>query len=116
MRTLVSTFALRAAVAFSLLYPAISSLFSLEHWLVNPPLFLNGIIDAKMLTIIIAGYEILLAILVLIKPNPSTPAMVVFVSVLVFIAFNYTDMNRIYPDIPLALSALALSFLSKVRS
>jgi hypothetical protein len=116
MRTLVSTFALRIAIAFSLLYPSLSALFSLEKWLVNPPSFLNGIVDAKTLTIIIAGYEILLAILVLIKPNPSTPAMVVFISVIVFITFNYTDMNRVYRDIPLALSALALSFLSRVRS
>ena len=116
MRTLISTFALRAAVSFSLLYPSISALFAPEKWLINPPSFLHGVIDAKMLTIIIAGYEILLAILVLIKPNPSMPAMVVFVSVLVFIAFNYSDMNRVYLDVPLALSALSLSFLSKVRS
>ena len=107
--------ALRAAVSFSLLYPAISSLFDTDKWLVAVPSFLNGVIDARMLTIIIAGYEILLAILVLIKPNPSAPAMIVFVSVLVFLAFNYTDMQRVYRDIPLALSALALSFLSKVR-
>jgi len=116
MRTLISSFALRAAVSFSLLYPAISSLFAPEKWLVTPPSFLNGIVDAKTLTIIIAGYEILLAILVLVKPNPSGPAMIVFVSVLVFIVFNYTNMEMVYRDIPLALSALALSFLSKVRS
>lgn len=115
MRTLISSIALRVAVSFSLLYPAISSLFYPDKWVVVVPSFLNGVIDAGMLTIIIAGYEILLALLVLIKPNPSTPALIVIISVLVFLAFNYTDTQRIYRDIPLALSALALSLLSKVR-
>lgn len=115
MRTFLGTFLLRIAIVFALLYPAVMSFVEPDKWAALLPPVLTSLISAKNLLMILAGYDLLFAVLILIKPDPGWIAGIVFLTFTAFTIFGYRDFDSVYQNVTVALSALALAFLGKIR-
>jgi hypothetical protein len=115
MRTFFGTLFLRIVVCFSLVFPAIISFIDPDKAVAVLPALLTHFIAAKTLLIVFAGYELLFAVLIFIKPDPSWPAGVVFIISIVLVFLNLSDLAQVYQNIIVAFSALSLSFFGKIR-
>ena len=115
MRTFFGILFLRIAVCFSLVFPAVMSFVNPDKWAAALPAILTHFIAAKTLLIIFSGYELLFALFILIKPDPSFPAGIVFLISVVLAILNIGDLAQIYQNIIVAFSALALAFFGKIR-
>lgn len=115
MRTFLGTLFLRIAVAFALLYPAIAGFIEPDKWTVALPAVITQLVAAKTVLIILAAYEILFALLILLKPDPGWVAGIVFVVSIVLTVLNLKSFDTAYPNVVVALSALSLAFFGKIR-
>jgi hypothetical protein len=116
MRGLIGTILLRLGVAFALLYPAVMSFVKPEKWAALLPKVLTAFISPENFLMILAGYNILFAILILVKPDPGwMVAGVVFVTFTATAILGYRDLDFMYLNITAGLAALALAFLGKIR-
>lgn len=115
MRTFLATFMLRIALAFALLYPAVMSFINQEKWASALPALITSLIPAKTFLIIFAGYEFLFALLILIKPDPFAPCIIVFLVSAALSVLSFRDFDVIYPNVTLAFAALSMAFLGKIR-
>lgn len=115
MRTFLGTLFLRFAVCFALIFPAIISFVDPDKASALLPAILTHFIAAKTLLIIFAGYELLFGVIILIKPDPSWPAGVVFLISVVLVLLNLGNLDQIYQNIIVAFSAMSLAFFGKIR-
>lgn len=115
MRTFLGTLFLRFAVCFALVFPAIMAFVDSDKWAAGLPAVLTQFVSAKTLLIIFSGYELLFAVFILLKPDPSLPAGFVFLVSVVLAVLNLGDLNKVYQNIIVALSAFALAFFGKIR-
>ncbi len=115
MRTFLGTLFLRLGVSFALLYPAVMAFVNPDKWSTALPSILTAFVAPKTLLIMLAGYEILFAALILLKPDPSLPAGIVFLTFVIFTILSFKDFDLVYQNATVALSALALAFFGKIR-
>lgn len=115
MRTFLGTLLLRVGVAFALLYPAVMSFISPEKWVSHLPPIVSTFMAPKTFLMLLAAYELLFAIIILIKPDPGWIAGIVFLTFTLTAAFTYTDFDSVYQNITMGLAALSLAFLGKIR-
>lgn len=115
MRTFLGTLFLRFAVCFALLFPAIMAFVSPDKAASALPAVLTNFVAAKTLLIIFSGYELLFAVLILVKPDPGWAAGIVFLISAVLAVLNLGDLGQVYQNIIVALSALSLAFFGKIR-
>lgn len=115
MRTFLGTLFLRIAIAFALLYPAISSFINPDKWAAAMPQLVSHFVAVKTFMIIFAGYEFLFALLILIKPDPFAPCIIVFLISAALAGLSFRDFSVVYPNMTLAFAALSMGFLGKIR-
>lgn len=115
MRTFLGTFLLRIGVAFALLYPAVMSFVSPEKWIGRLPAVISSFMAPKTFLMLLAAYEILFAILILIKPDPGWIAGIVFLTFALTAVFTYSDFDLVYQNVTMGLAALALAFFGKIK-
>lgn len=115
MRTFLGTLFLRLAVCFALVFPAVMAFIDPDKWAAGLPAVLTHFVAAKTLLIIFSGYELLFGLLILIKPDAFLPAGVVFLISICLAVLNLGDLNKVYQNVIIAFSALALAFFGKIR-
>jgi len=115
MRTFLGTLFLRFAVCFALVFPAVMAFIDPDKWAAALPALLIHFASAKTLLVIFAGYELLFAVFILIKPDPAGPAGVVFLISVLLAILNLGNLSQVYENIVVAFSALALAFFGKIR-
>ena len=116
MRTFVGTTLLRLGIAFALLYPAVMSFVNPDKWTAFLPPVLTALVAPKNLLMILAGYNLLFAILILVKPDPGwTICGILFITFIALAVLGYRDLDLVYQNISVGLATLALGLFGKTR-
>ncbi len=106
---------LRIGVAFAFLYPPISALFNPYAWVGYFPVFISSIegIDALMLLHIFGVFEVMLGLWILSGRRILLPSVAASISLFLIVAFNWTQMDVLFRDLPILLMAVALVLLHR---
>ncbi len=115
MRTFFGTLFLKIVICFALVFPAVMAFIDPDKWAAALPAVLTHFVAAKTLLIIFSGYELLFAVLILVKPDPAWPSGVVFLISICLAVLNLSDLAQVYQNVIVAFSALALAFFGKIR-
>lgn len=112
MSTRTTRILLQLALAFALLYAAISGFLNPDSWVGYYPGFVRNFIDPYLLLIAGEIVQILIALWILSGRKIFIPSAITGLFLLGIVAFNLNQMEVLFRDISLALAAFALSALS----
>jgi len=117
MRTFLAIIVLRLGIVFTLLYAAVAGILAPQNWIGYFPEFLrNGsFLPAKSLLLIFGIFEVILALLILFKRNVAWPSLLVSLLFLTIAFVNIAVFDAVFRDVGLAMAALALFFMGKMR-
>ena len=109
---------LRIAVAFALLYPAVSAWFTPDSWIGYFPPFATSIvpIDGIVLLHLFGALEIALALWILSGVKIFWPSLATAALLFLIVGFNLSQMDILFRDLPIALAAIALALSAKTTS
>lgn len=101
---------LRLGVAFSFLYPPVSAWFNPYAWVGYFPTFIVDMSPVSDLTLLhlFGILEIALGLWILFGKKILVPAALATLSLFLIVTFNWTQMDVLFRDLPIALMALAL--------
>lgn len=102
---------LRAAVAFSFLYPPINALFSPYNWIGYFPAFTRGYVEEMILLHSFGVLEVVLALWILSGWRIFYPSLAAAGLLFAIVAFNWSEFPVLFRDLSIALSALALTLM-----
>jgi hypothetical protein len=109
---------LRAAVAFTFIYPAVSAWFNPYAWIGYFPSFLLDFADAfdglgvngdLVLLHVFGATEIIIAVWILFARSVFVPSIIAGAYLLGIIVFNWNQMDVIFRDVSILLAATALA-------
>ncbi len=104
---------LRWGLAFAFFYAAISSLRGPEDWIPYLPSFLVAIFSDHSLLTVFSLYQIILAVWLFWGGRLAWASLTAAITLIVIVFFNLNMMERVFPDVGLALAALALFALAR---
>ncbi|NQV93489.1 hypothetical protein HQ403_03290 [Candidatus Kaiserbacteria bacterium] len=105
---------LRIGVGFAFLYPPISALANPYAWVGYFPLFVTNIFpDAIILLHIFGIIEVIIGLWILSGKHIFIPSAVGALMLFGIVAFNFSQMDVLFRDIPILLMAVALMLSSK---
>jgi len=101
---------IKLGIAFSFIYPAVSSFIEPEMWLGYVPAWIDIFLPREIFLHIFSSFEIVVALGVLFwnKIYPSIVAGLILVSI---VALNTSEFSVVFRDIPIALMSFALAFI-----
>lgn len=100
---------LRIALAFALLYAAISSLIAPDNWVGWFPQFIFEIVPEHIALPIHSIAEIILALWLLSGWKTWIAASISALALITIVVFNIPQMDIVFRDIALAIAAIALT-------
>jgi len=102
---------LRAALAFSFIYPPISAFLNPYAWVGYFPTFLTTLpIDQLVLLHVFGVFEIMLAIWILSGKHMRIAASIAAATLAVIVLFNLSQLDVLFRDIPILMIAIALVY------
>lgn len=116
MRIIFASFALRIGLAFVFVSAAISSYLNPGTWTKFIPTLVTNYIPTSTFLWTLEGFEVLLALLLLIKRRVSWVVLLAALSLLVFALANLNSFDLVFQDVGLALAALALFAIGKIKA
>lgn len=99
---------LRLGVAFAFVYPAVSAFFNPLAWVGYFPAFVVDIIPVGIALLIFGVIEIVIAVWILFGKNIFIPSIVATIFLIAIVVVNWSQMDVVFRDIPIALMSLAL--------
>jgi len=111
-----ASISLRLGIAFVLLAAAILGFLAPQNWVGYIPSFATSFLPANTILAILGLYEIVLAIFILFKKNAHWPALLACITFLGITLTNLSQFEIVFRDVGLALMALALFFIGKIRA
>lgn len=116
MRSYLAYITLRFGLAFVFASTGIASLISPEDWVQYVPSIITSFMSAYTFVILFAIYQLILPLVLIFRKNVTWPAVLAALT-LFFTAFsNLSNYDIVFRDFGLALAALSLMFLGKIRS
>ncbi|MBU2103663.1 hypothetical protein KJ848_00150 [Patescibacteria group bacterium] len=114
----MSELLLRAAIAFSFLYPPFAALSDPYAWLGYMPVALTAFLGTNVLLAlhILGAAEVLLALWILFGKHIRIPSYIAAVFLLLIVLLNMPQFPILFRDVALALAALALAHFPHARS
>lgn len=103
---------LRIGIAFAFLYAAVSSFLTPYNWIGYFPVFLRDLVPENILLLTFSIFEIFLAIWILWGKYLFYSSVLASISLLGIIIFNFSQMDIIFRDISILLTAVSLSVYS----
>lgn len=104
---------LRAAIAFSFLYPPIAALSDPDAWTGYFPGFILALgIDSLTLLHVFGALEGVIALWILFGRKVFFPSIVAAVLLMAIVVLNGIQFPILFRDVSIALAALALAFMS----
>ena len=102
---------LRIGVAVAFIYPPVSAWFNPYAWVGYFPTFIIDASPLSELTLlhVFGAIEIVIGVWILFGKNIRIPSLAAAVSLLLIVAFNWSQMDVLFRDIAIALMALALA-------
>ncbi|OGH08342.1 MAG: hypothetical protein A2171_00155 [Candidatus Levybacteria bacterium RBG_13_35_9] len=105
-------FILRIGLAFVLLYAAVSSFLAPYNWIGYFPVFLRDLISENILLSTFSVFEIILGLWILWGKYLFYSSILASVSLLGIIIFNFNQMDIIFRDVSILLTAISLAVYS----
>lgn len=114
----LSELLLRAALAFSFLYPALHALVDPYAWVGYIPGFVLTLIPLGEETVLYTwgGIELLLALWVLFGKQIVIPALLMGSALLAVVLFNLGQFPILFRDLPIAALAFALAWNNRTHA
>lgn len=109
----IVSFLLRAGVASSFLYAAISTTLDPQAWAGYMPLWIRSIAPANILLMAFSAYEIVLALWLMSGKKLFYPAAMAAATLFAIIITNTAVLDVVFRDIPIMLAAIALAIIGK---
>jgi len=108
---------LRAGLAFSFIYPAISAVFDPYAWVGYFPVFVTALLGDHSFTLLhVWGvFEIALALWVLFGVRIFIPCIIMAVALVAVILTNLAQFPILFRDVPIALIAIAVAITNKKK-
>jgi len=116
MRHHFASILLRLGLAFVFLVPAVAGFLAPQNWVGYIPSFMTVFLPANVLLVIFGLYEIILAIFLLFKKEVALPALLATLTLIFITLTNLAQFEVVFRDVGLALAALALFFIGKIRA
>jgi len=107
---------LRIGVAFAFIYPAVSAYFDLFAWIGYFPDFVGDLVSIGSAIYIFGAIEIIIALWILFGKNIFIPSVIATIFLLAIVAFNWSQMDVLFRDLPIAAMSLALALKHKRSS
>lgn len=106
---------LRVAVAFAFLYPPFNALPNPEAWVGYFPQFVAGLGDPVLLLHIFGIVEVGIALWILSGVKIWLPCIAAAALLVGIVAFNASEFQVLFRDLPIAAAALALAIIHSPR-
>ncbi len=107
---------LRISIAFAFLYPPFDGLMEPNAWIGFFPSFITAIpIDAHILLLGFEAVEVVLALWILSGWKIRIPTIIAAAMLIAIVSFNAADFRVLFRDVAVALAALGLAFLPRMR-
>lgn len=103
---------LRIGLSFVFIYAAFSSLINPINWIGYFPQFLKDIVPPSILLPSLSAFEIILGIWVLSGRRLFYSSLISAFSLLGIIVFNFNQMDIVFRDVSILLTAIALAVYS----
>lgn len=116
MRHHLAALTLRLGLAFVFIYAAFASFLAPAAWITYFPEFFVSIFPERILIGAFSVYQIILSVSILFKHNVTWPALMAALTLIAIIASNLNEPSTAFLNVGLALSALALMFIGKIRA
>ncbi|MCH8050382.1 hypothetical protein IIB51_03230 [Patescibacteria group bacterium] len=100
---------LRLGVAFAFIYPAVSAFFNPFAWVGYFPLFLGDYVSLGFALYFVGLFEIAIAFWILFGKNIFVPSTLATIFLIAIVAFNWSQMDVLFRDLPIAAMSLALA-------
>ncbi|PIP86449.1 hypothetical protein COV42_00960 [Candidatus Campbellbacteria bacterium CG11_big_fil_rev_8_21_14_0_20_44_21] len=107
---------LKVAVAFSFLYAATSGFIEPNNWVGFFPRFMTNILPGPILLRVFEIVEVLVALALFFMKNPFYPAVLGAIMLLGVVIFNLPQLDILFRDIPIALTAIAIAVYSMEKT
>lgn len=109
---------LRAAIAFSFLYPPIAALSDPDSWLGYFPGFLLTLAGTQEMLMLHAfgSIEVIIALWILFGRNVFVPSIIAVVMLAGIVVVNGNQFPILFRDVSIALAALALAMMHRTRA
>jgi len=104
---------LKISVAFSLLYPAISSIVNPSSWIGFAPNWIEYILPKGLFLVLFSIFEIVLAFVILFYKHTFYPSLLAMATLFGIVIFNIGAMDIVFRDISIGLAAVALAIMSR---
>ena len=104
---------LRLSLAFSFLYPAINGFFEPYNWTGYFPSFLQDITTDTTLLLLFALFEITIALWLISGWKLVYASTITTLTLLAIVTFNFSEIDVLFRDIPIAMMGIALIILHK---
>lgn len=116
MRHHLASITLRMGLAFVFIYAALISFLSPAEWIGYFPDLITALLPDKIVVGAFSIYQIVLAVSILFKHDVTWPALLASLTLIAVIASNVSDPGTAFLNVGLALSALALMFIGKIKA
>jgi len=105
---------LRAGLAFSFIYPAVSALFDPYSWIgYFPPLLLDLVGNDELVLHVWGVFEVALALWVLFGKHLFIPSMLMGLALMAVVLVNPGQFPILFRDVSIALAAFALAWMHR---
>lgn len=112
----MTPFLLRLAIALAFLYPAYAIHASPESWLSYIPSFVDNFrIPQAVLVSLFTAVHIIIGVWILSGKKIFLPSLLATLFLIGIVAFNWSQIEILFRDIPLALVSLYLTIASRRR-
>ncbi len=109
----IAAYFLRSGIAFVFLYAGISSLLSPESWIGYMPAFIQKFIPGNTVLLLFLIYELLISIWLISGIMTFEASASAAITLAIIVLFNLEDLNILFRDIAIILSAVSLCILTK---
>lgn len=115
MRIVFATIMLRLGLAFCFAYAAVAGVLAPNAWAAFFPPVVRNLLPTRTLIIIFGIYQIILAVFILFKRNVTWPALIASLTLLLITFLNLQAFETVFRDVGLAMAALSLFAMGKLR-
>jgi uncharacterized membrane protein YphA (DoxX/SURF4 family) len=111
----VTSWLLRAGVAFAFLYPPLNAIGDPNSWIGYFPSFVHGYVPDEVLLHTFGVIEVIIALWILSGWKIFWPCCIAAAMLVAIVVFNLPQLQVLFRDLAIAMAALALAFLPALR-
>lgn len=105
---------LRAGLAFSFLYPALSAFIDPASWIGYVPPWVEPVMSREVFLLVFSPIEIVVALGIIFWES-VVPSLVAGLMLITIVVSNYNEFSVVFRDLSIACMAFALALLTRTK-